>query len=100
MTASPLTAPNPEFVEATTRFLMDMPIARHFGFAMTDTRPGHFEFTQPFRVELAFREGTFQAGPIGTLADTAAACAGATMLPQGWAASTIDCTLKLLERAT
>jgi uncharacterized protein (TIGR00369 family) len=29
----------------------------------------------------------------------AAACAGATMLPDGWAASTIDYTLKLLAPA-
>src|SRR5205085_980609 len=42
---------------------------------------------------------TFQAGPIGTLADMAAACAGATLLPAGWAASTIDYTLKLLAPA-
>jgi uncharacterized protein (TIGR00369 family) len=41
----------------------------------------------------------FQAGPIGTLADMAAACAGATMLPDGWAASTVDYTLKLLAPA-
>jgi acyl-coenzyme A thioesterase PaaI-like protein len=33
------------------------------------------------------------------LADMAAACAGATMLPDGWAASTIDYTLKLLAPA-
>lgn len=97
MTAFPRTVPNPKFIEATTRFLMDMPIARHFGFAIG---PGKFEITQPFRLELSFREGTFQAGPIGTLADMAAACAGATMLPEGWAASTIDYTLKLLEPAT
>jgi uncharacterized protein (TIGR00369 family) len=69
------------------------------GFDITDVTPGHFEITQPFRRELSFREGTFQAGPIGTLADMAAACAGATMLPEGWAASTIDYTLKLLAPA-
>jgi uncharacterized protein (TIGR00369 family) len=36
---------------------------------------------------------------VGTLADMAAACAGATMLPEGWAASTVDYTLKLLTPA-
>ena len=36
---------------------------------------------------------------MGTLADMAAACAGATMLPEGWAASTVDYTLKLLAPA-
>jgi uncharacterized protein (TIGR00369 family) len=78
---------------------MEMPIAQHLGFDITDVGLGRFEITQPFRRELSFREGTFQAGPVGTLADMAAACAGATMLPEGWAASTVDYTLKLLTRA-
>lgn len=75
---------------------MAMPISQHFGFEITNVAPGRFEITQPFRRELSFREGTFQAGPIGTMADMAAACAGATMLPEGWVASTVDYTLKLL----
>jgi acyl-coenzyme A thioesterase PaaI-like protein len=76
--------PNPDFAETTKRFLMEMPIARHFGFAITDVGPGLFEITQPFRKELSFSQGIFQAGPVGTLADMAAACAGVTMLPRGW----------------
>jgi len=99
MSESRLVPPNPNFIEATKRFLMAMPIAQDLGFDITDVAPGRFEITQPFRRELSFREGTFQAGPIGTLADMAAACAGATMLPEGWAASTIDYTLKLLTPA-
>lgn len=99
MPASVSKPPNPNFVETTKRFLMAMPIAQHFGFDITDVAPGRFEITQPFCRELSFREGTFQAGPIGTFADMAAACAGATMLLDGWAASTIDYTLKLLEPA-
>jgi uncharacterized protein (TIGR00369 family) len=99
MSASSCTPPNPNFIEATKQFLMAMPIAQHFGFEITDVAPGRFEITQPFRRELSFREGVFQAGPIGTLADMAAACAGATMLPDGWAASTVDYTLKLLAPA-
>jgi uncharacterized protein (TIGR00369 family) len=91
--------PNPNFVEVTKRFLMAMPIAQHMGFDITDVAPGRFEISQPFRRELSFRDGAFQAGPVGTLADMAAACAGATMLPDGWAASTIDYTLKLLAPA-
>jgi uncharacterized protein (TIGR00369 family) len=91
--------PNPDFIEVTKRFLMAMPIAQHLGFDITDVAPGRFEITQPFRREVSFREGTFQAGPIGTLADMAAACAGATMLPEGWAVLTIDYTLKLLTPA-
>jgi uncharacterized protein (TIGR00369 family) len=90
---------NPNFIEVTKQFLMAMPIAQYLGFDITNVALGRFEITQPFRRELSFREGTFQAGPIGTIADMAAACAGATMLPDGWAASTVDYTLKLLAPA-
>jgi acyl-coenzyme A thioesterase PaaI-like protein len=78
-----LVPPNPNFAAATRQFLMAMPIAQHFGFAITDVGPGRFEITQPFRHELSYQERVFQAGPIGTLADMAAACASATMLPEG-----------------
>jgi uncharacterized protein (TIGR00369 family) len=91
--------PNPDFAETTKRFLMEMPIARHFGFAITDVGPGLFEITQPFRKKLSFSQGIFQAGPVGTLADMAAACAGVTMLPRGWGASTVDYTIKLIAPA-
>src|SRR3954451_3597854 len=90
---------NPDFVQGTKRFLTAMPIAQHMGFDITDVAPGRFEITQPFRHELSFRDGVFQAGPVGTLADMAAAYASATMLPTGWKASTVDYTLKLLAPA-
>jgi acyl-coenzyme A thioesterase PaaI-like protein len=66
--------PNPDFAEAAVRFLMEMPIAKHLGFSVTGIGPGLFEITQPFREELSFRAGVFQAGPVGTLADMAALC--------------------------
>ncbi|MEA2919210.1 MAG: hypothetical protein QOJ15_11291 [Bradyrhizobium sp.] len=91
--------PNPDFAETTKRFLMEMPIAQHFGFAVTDVGPGLFEITQPFRKELSFSQGIFQAGPVGTLADMAAACAGITMLPRGWGAATVGYTIKLIAPA-
>jgi len=94
-----LVPPNPDFAAATRKFLMAMPISQHFGFDITDIGPGRFEITQPFRHELSYQDGAFQAGPIGTLADMAAACACATLLPEGWAASTADYTVKLLEPA-
>jgi uncharacterized protein (TIGR00369 family) len=94
-----LTPPNPDFAAATKNFLMAMPISQHFGFDVTGVGPGRFEITQPFRRELSYQKGVFQAGPIGTLADMAAACACATMLPLGWAASTADYTVKLLAPA-
>jgi uncharacterized protein (TIGR00369 family) len=94
-----LTPPNPDFAETVKRFLLEMPIAQHFGLAITGIGAGLFEITQPFRTELSFRPGIFQAGPVGTLADMAAACAGMTMLPCGWHASTVDYTIKLIAPA-
>src|SRR5258705_7786188 len=76
MSASSCIPPNPNFIEVTKRFLMAMPIAQHLGFDITGVSPGRFEITQPFRRELSFREGTFQAGPIGTLAVGAASGRG------------------------
>jgi uncharacterized protein (TIGR00369 family) len=90
---------NPDFAETVKRFLMEMPIAQHFGLAVTGIGVGLFEITQPFRTELSFRPGIFQAGPVGTLADMSAACAGMTMLPHGWRASTVDYTIKLIAPA-
>src|ERR1700736_3185158 len=91
--------PDPDFAETAKRFLMGMPISQYFGLTVTGVGPGLFEITQPFRLELSFRPGLFQAGPVGTLADMAAACAGMTMLPCGWAASTVGYTIKLLAPA-
>ena len=99
MKARELIPPNPDFAETTKRFLLAMPIARHLGFEVTGVGPGLFEITQPFREDLSFSQGVFQAGPVGTLADMAAACAGVTMLPAGWGASTVDYTIKLLAPA-
>jgi uncharacterized protein (TIGR00369 family) len=99
MVAREPTPPDPDFAETVKRFLMGMPIAQHFGFTVTGVGPGLFEITQPFRKELSLRSGIFQAGPVGTLADMAAACAGMTMLPRGWGASTVDYTIKLIAPA-
>jgi uncharacterized protein (TIGR00369 family) len=97
--ARELTPPNSDFAAVTKKFLLAMPISQHFGFDVTDIGPGRFEITQPYRRDLSYQEGTFQAGSVGTLADMAAACASATMLPPGWTASTADYTVKLLEPA-
>src|ERR1700676_5398077 len=99
MTVRETDPPNPGFAETTRRFLTEMPISQHFGFAGTGVGPGLFEITQPFRKELSFRTAIFHACPVGTLADMAAACAVMTMRPCGWAASTVDYTIKLIAPA-
>src|SRR5258705_10040995 len=88
--------PDPDFAETVKRILMGMPIAQHFGFTVTGVGPGLFEITQPFRKELSFRPGIFQAGPLSTLADMAAARAGMTMLPPGLGPPPVDYTIKII----
>ena len=88
--------PNPNFIEATKRFLMATPIAQH---RVRRHRRGAGplgDFSAVSPRALIFVMGLFQAGSIGALADMAAACSGVTMLPNGWAASMIDYTVKLL----
>jgi len=95
-----MVAPNKEFASTTRRFIMTMPIAAHFGFQITDIGPGFLEITQPYRDELSYSDGIFQAGAVGTLADFAGAGACVTMLPEGWGGATADYTIKLLAPAT
>jgi len=79
---------------------MEMPIAAYFGFRITDIGPGFLEITQPYRRELCYIDGIFQAGAVGTIADFAGAGACVTMLPEGWGGATADYTIKLLAPAT
>src|SRR5688500_1598954 len=98
MTA-PLIAPNPKFRDVTRGFIEAMPIMQHFGFSITAIDADLLEITQPYRRELSFAEGFFQAGAVGTLADFAGAGACVTMLPEGWLSSTVDYSIKLLGAA-
>ena len=64
MTISEPDPPNPDFAETAKRFLMEMPIAQHFGFLVTDIGPGLFEITQPFRKELHSAQASSKRGPL------------------------------------
>jgi uncharacterized protein (TIGR00369 family) len=76
-----------------------MPIAQFLELRFTHIAPGSVEMEMPFRRELSFTEGTFQAGAIGTLLDFAAGSAVGTLLPADWGTSTIDFTVKMLAPA-
>jgi len=90
---------NPNYVKALERMIYSMPIAQFFGLRFTRIEPGSVEMEMPFRKELSFTEGAFQAGPIGTLLDFTAGSAGGTLLPPDWGTSTIDFTVKVLAPA-
>ena len=90
---------NPNYAKALENLIYSMPIAQFFGLRFTRIEPGSVEIEMPFRKELSFGEGAFQAGPIGTLLDFTAGSAAATLLASDWGTSTIDFTVKVLAPA-
>lgn len=95
----PFEASNPDFADTMEKFIHGMPIARFLGLRFLRLEPGYAEMEMPFREELAFMEGTLQAGPIGTLMDFTAGSAAGSLLPANWSSSTIDFTIKVLAPA-
>ena len=91
---------NPNFKEAIEDLVLKMPIANFIGMRFTKIELGFVEIVIPYREELSFAKGVFQAGPVGMLMDIAACCAIGTKLPSGWAFSTIDFTTKIVAPAT
>lgn len=90
---------NPNYSEALEKLVYGMPIAQFFGLRVTRIEPGSVEIEMPFRRELSFTEGAFQAGPVGTLLDFTAGSAVVTLLPPGWSTATIDFTVKVIAPA-
>lgn len=91
---------NPNFKQAVEEFALAMPIVKFIGLSFSQIEHGHVEIQIPYREELSFSQGSFQAGPIGMLMDMAACCAVGTTLPPGWAFSTIDFTTKIVAPAS
>ena len=73
-----------------------MPAARFFGFRFEVVEPGFAEIVLPYREELSHREGFFQGGVIGAVADFAAGAAAGSLLLPGWENATIDYTVKIV----
>ncbi|MEM7413449.1 MAG: PaaI family thioesterase [Myxococcota bacterium] len=91
---------NPNFKEDLEAFVLQMPIVRFIQLTFVTVKHGMVEISIPYRDELSFTAGSFQAGPIGMLMDIAACGAVGTTLPAGWAFSTIDFTTKIVAPAT
>ncbi len=96
---SNLDPPNPNYAKALKQIIYRMPIAQFLELRFTHIAPGSVEMEMPFRKELSFTEGAFQAGPIGTFLDFTAGSAVGTLLPPDWGTSTIDFTVKILAPA-
>ncbi len=92
-------AQNPDFQNAVRRFVSDMPIIELIGLQFQTIEPGEVDIVMPYRHELSFAPGAYQAGAIGTIMDVAASCAIATLLPANWSTATVDYTIKVLAPA-
>ncbi len=87
---------NPDYAGVVEALIGGMPIAGFLGLRFLRLAPGSAELEIPYRPELAFTAGAFQAGIVATLLDLAGGAAAATLLPPGWSTSTLDFTVKFI----
>lgn len=87
---------NPDFDQTVRRLVLSMPAAQLLGFEFTRIEPGFVELVQPYRRELGYKDGFFQASIVSAVADFAGAPAAMTLLEEGWMAATLDFTVKML----
>ncbi len=92
-------AKNPDFETALKQIILAMPIAKFYGLRFVSLAPGDVEIEMPYRDDLSFMAGVLQAGPVGTLLDFAAGSSVGTLLPPGWANSTVDVVFKVIAPA-
>jgi uncharacterized protein (TIGR00369 family) len=96
---SVFTAADREFATVVRSAVLGMPIAKLLGFDYTRIEPGITELVLPYREALSFRPGCFAGAVVGALADFAAVSSSFTLVPAGWAVSTVDYDVKIVAPA-
>ena len=96
---SEYTPKNLDFERTVRDFVLNMPVAKLYGFHFGQISPGYVETIQPYRKELSHQEGYFQGSVIGAIADFAGAPAALTLLAPGWGGATVDFTVKIVAPA-
>ena len=94
--AAPSEPAQPERVRTA---VLAMPMARTLGLRFDALAPGEVTLSAPVQPGWCFQPGQLQATAMFALADFAAVAAAATLLPAGWANSTVDASIKLLAPA-
>lgn len=79
--------------------VLAMPMAQTLGLAFEALAPGEVALSAPIQDGWCFAPGQLQATAMFSLADFAAVAAAATLLPQGWANSTVDASVKFIAPA-
>ena len=85
---------------ADPRFLLSLqPFAKEFGIETVSVVPGEVIVEMPYAKRFSTPPHAFPASMIGMLGDVAAVCSCGSQLPEGWAAATLDFTVKVTGRA-
>jgi len=75
------------------------PFVRELAIRVVSVAPGAVVVEMPFAERFSSPPGLFPAGIVGTLGDIAAAATCLSLLPTGWAAATLDFTVKMTGKA-
>jgi uncharacterized protein (TIGR00369 family) len=78
---------------------LSLPVAHALGFTFEELDDGRCVTRLVWDPRHSHMPGAFQATPIGALSDFTGASAAITLLPEGWAAATMDYTIKFLTEA-
>lgn len=89
--------PSPQ--DRKTAAIMALPFIREFGMTITSFEEGEVTVEMPFAERFSTPPGLFPASVVGALGDVAAVSACTSALPDGWAAATLDFTVKMTAKA-
>lgn len=72
-----------------------LPFVRELGISVVSAEPGAVVVEMPFAERFSTPPKLFPASMVGTLGDVAAVSSCSSRLPAGWAAATLDYTIKM-----
>jgi acyl-coenzyme A thioesterase PaaI-like protein len=76
-------------------FLSALPFVREYAISVVSAAPGQVTIDLPFDERFSGPPGQFPASMVGTAGDVAAVASCLSLLPKGWALSTLDFTVKM-----
>ena len=91
--------PNASSAERVRRAVLAMPMAQTLALAFDTIGAGTSTLRAPVQPGWCFAPGQLQATAMFALADFAAVSAAGTLLPEGWANSTVDASVKFVAPA-
>src|SRR3712207_6133484 len=80
-------------------FLPMLPFVRTYGITVVSVTPGEVVVEMPFDRRFSTPPDAYPASMVGTIGDVAAVSSCLSRLPRGWAAATLDFTIKMTARA-